>query len=136
MLMDMKIPDPVDVHVGDRVRQRRKLMNMSQEELGALIGLTFQQVQKYERGANRISASKLFQIARALKTRVAYFFDGYSEDGEFEGGTLEGDATLEKLVMSLLETPQGVELATAFPRIKGENLRCRIVELVTALSED
>ena len=132
----MKAPDPVDIHVGDRVRQRRKLLDMSQEELGALIGLTFQQVQKYERGTNRISASKLFQIARALKTSITYFFDGLAEGGDVDDGVPEGDMVFEKLVLGLLKTPQGVELAGAFPRIKGENLRCRIVELVTALVEE
>ncbi len=130
----MKTPDPVDVYVGDRVRQRRKLLGLSQEELGALIGLTFQQVQKYERGFNRVSASKLFQIARALKTRVAYFFDGYPEEDDPEGDA-DDVAALEKLVMDLLATPQGAELACAFPRIRGENLRCRIVDLVSALAE-
>ncbi len=132
----MKAPDPVDIHVGDRVRQRRKLLDMSQEELGALIGLTFQQVQKYERGTNRISASKLFQIARALKTNISYFFDGLPEGGDIHDGVPEGDLVFEKLVQGLLKTPQGVELAGAFPRIKGENLRCRIVELLTALVEE
>ena len=130
----MKTPDPVDVYVGDRVRQRRKLLGLSQEELGTLIGLTFQQVQKYERGFNRVSASKLFQIARALKTRVAYFFDGYPEEGDPECDT-DDVAPLEKLVMDLLATPKGAELAGAFPRIRGENLRCRIVDLVSALAE-
>jgi transcriptional regulator with XRE-family HTH domain len=133
MPVAMKTPDPVDIYVGDRVRQRRKMLGLSQEELGALIGLTFQQVQKYERGANRISASKLFQIAKALKIRIAYFFDGYSDEDDAEAG--EGTATSEKLVLELLSTPRGVELAGAFPRIRGENLRCRIVDLVSALAE-
>ena len=133
MLVDMKTPDPVDLYVGDRVRQRRKLLGLSQEELGALIGLTFQQVQKYERGTNRVSASKLFQISKALKTRIAYFFDGYP--GEDDALAVEGDVTIETLARDLLATPQGVELASAFPRIRGENLRCRIVDLVTALAE-
>ena len=134
MLVDMKMPDPVDRYVGERVRLRRKLMSMSQEELAALIGLTFQQVQKYERGSNRISASKLFQIATALKTRVAYFFDGYPTDDD--GVEPAPDVALETLVRDLLGTSHGLELARAFPRVRRERVRSHIADLVTALAED
>ena len=72
-------PNPIDVHVGSRIRLRRTLLGMSQERLAEAIGLTFQQVQKYERGANRVSASKLWEIAAALKTPVAYFYDGLGD---------------------------------------------------------
>jgi transcriptional regulator with XRE-family HTH domain len=69
-------PNPVDLHVGGRVRMRRKLLGMSQEHLADALGLTFQQVQKYERGANRVSASKLYDMAKTLQVPVAFFFDG------------------------------------------------------------
>ncbi|HEX7799284.1 MAG TPA: helix-turn-helix transcriptional regulator, partial [Asticcacaulis sp.] len=78
-------PNPVDLHVGARVRMRRKFLGMSQEGLAETIDLTFQQVQKYERGSNRISASKLWEIAKALKAPVAYFFEGYGENEAVEG---------------------------------------------------
>src|SRR5438477_6388256 len=71
-------PNPIDVHVGGRVRLRRTLLGMSQEKLGDAIGLTFQQVQKYERGANRVSSSRLFDLARVLDVLFAYFFDEMS----------------------------------------------------------
>src|ERR1700748_3815102 len=73
-------PNPVDVHVGSRVRLRRTLLGMSQEKLGEAIGLTFQQVQKYERGANRIGASRLFDLSRVLDVPVSFFFDEMSEN--------------------------------------------------------
>jgi transcriptional regulator with XRE-family HTH domain len=73
-------PNPIDVHVGSRVRLRRTLLGMSQEKLGEAIGLTFQQVQKYERGSNRIGASRLFDLARVLDVPVGFFFDDMSED--------------------------------------------------------
>src|SRR5579875_3003935 len=74
-------PNPVDIHVGLHIRMRRKALGISQERLAEALGLTFQQVQKYERGANRVSASKLWEIARALRTNVAYFYEGLEDDG-------------------------------------------------------
>src|SRR5262249_5307405 len=71
-----KVPNPTDQHVGSRVRMRRKMLAMSQQKLGAALGLTFQQVQKYERGANRIGASRLQQISQILQVPVAFFFEG------------------------------------------------------------
>src|SRR5512143_386909 len=79
-LQDERTPNPVDLHVGARVRMRRRLAGVSQEKLAEALGLTFQQVQKYERGANRVSASKLWEIARALKTNVASFYEGLEDD--------------------------------------------------------
>ena len=75
-------PNPIDLHVGARIRMRRRLLGVSQERLAEALGLTFQQVQKYERGANRVSASKLYEIARTLQTPVTYFFDGLADAGE------------------------------------------------------
>ena len=126
-------PNPVDLHVGARVRMRRKFLGMSQEGLAETILLTFQQVQKYERGSNRISASKLWEIAKALKAPVAYFFEGYGENEAVEGFS---ESESEQFVHGFLMTTEGIELAEAFPRIKNAKHRRRILELVRSLAED
>ncbi|MDV6333232.1 helix-turn-helix transcriptional regulator [Asticcacaulis sp. 201] len=135
MVFDDKTPDPVDIHVGSRIRMRRKFLKKSQENLAEAIGLTFQQVQKYERGANRVSASKLYEIAKTLQTPVAYFFEGYSEaDTGIDEAFISSSA--EQGVNSFLMTSEGIELAEAFPRIPGMKKRRRILELVRSLAED
>lgn len=126
-------PNPVDLHVGARVRMRRKFLGMSQEGLAETIDLTFQQVQKYERGSNRISASKLWEIAKALKAPVAYFFEGYGENEAVEGFS---ESESEQFVHGFLMTTEGIELAEAFPRIRNPKFRRRILDLVRALAED
>ena len=126
-------PNPVDLHVGARVRMRRKFLGMSQEGLAETIALTFQQVQKYERGSNRISASKLYEISKALKAPVAYFFEGYGENEAVEGFS---ESESEQFVHGFLMTTEGIELAEAFPRIKNAKHRRRILELVRSLAED
>jgi transcriptional regulator with XRE-family HTH domain len=120
-------PSSVDVHVGGRVRVRRRLINMTQEALADQIEVTFQQVQKYERGSNRISASKLFAIAQALEAPIGYFFDGLEET------TGEGsDDGSEQTIQGFLRTSEGLELARLFPKIARGPLRRRILELVRA----
>jgi transcriptional regulator with XRE-family HTH domain len=109
--MARRDPNYIDVHVGSRIRMRRQLINMSQERLGELLGITFQQVQKYEKGANRISASRLFYTAKTLGVPIQFFFEG------LPGG--ESDAVLRESVpadefTSALMTPEGVQLAKAF----------------------
>ena len=126
-------PNPVDLHVGARIRMRRKILGVSQERLADDLGLTFQQVQKYERGSNRISASKLFEISRALKVPVAYFFEGYGASEAVEGFS---ESESEQFVHGFLMTTEGIELAEAFPRIKNAKHRRRVLELVRALAED
>lgn len=126
-------PHPIDIHVGNKVRIRRKFLGYSQEELAKAIDLTFQQIQKYERGANRVSASKLFQIAIALKAPVAYFFEGYGEGGP--DARLDSSES-EKSVHAFLATPEGIELAESFPRIKSAKHRRRVLDLVRSLAED
>ena len=126
-------PNPVDLHVGARVRMRRKFLGMSQEGLAETIDLTFQQVQKYERGSNRISASKLWEIAKALKAPVAYFFEGYGENEAVEGFS---ESESEQFVHGFLMTTEGIELAEAFPRIRNPKFRRRSLDLVRALAED
>ncbi|WP_443749465.1 helix-turn-helix domain-containing protein [Asticcacaulis solisilvae] len=133
MAFDDKTPNPVDLHVGGRVRMRRKFLGISQEGLGDHLDLTFQQVQKYERGSNRISASKLYEIAAALKVPVAYFFEGYGERQAPEGFD---ESTSEQTVHGFLMTTEGIELAEAFPRIRSGKHRRKILDLVRSLSED
>jgi transcriptional regulator with XRE-family HTH domain len=126
-------PNPVDLYVGGRVRMRRKFLGLSQEHLAESIELTFQQVQKYERGANRISSSKLYEIGKVLKVPVAYFFEGYDD-----GQTMDGfnESASEKFVHGFLMTTEGIELAEAFPRINNAKHRRKILDLVRALAED
>ena len=123
-------PNPIDLHVGARVRMRRKLLGMSQEKLADALGLTFQQVQKYERGANRVSASKLFEIARFLDVAPAYFFDGLAAEA-----ALPGRSPQEQSLHQFLMTPEGVELASLLPKLNPKYRR-RVLELVRTLAED
>lgn len=120
-------PHPVDRHVGLRIRMRRKEIAVSQERLAEALGITFQQVQKYERGANRVSASKLWEIARALKTSVNYFYEGLGGDDQMLAGQDAQDFML---------TAEGLELMAAFPRITQPALRRKLLELVRTVSEE
>ena len=130
-----KSPNPVDLHVGGRVRMRRRMLGVSQERLAEALGLTFQQVQKYERGANRVSASKLYDIARFLSAPVAYFFEGLTDPIEAGAGEREASGS-EQLVHDFLMTAEGLELAATFPRIQRPRLRRRLLDLVRTLVED
>lgn len=120
-------PHPVDRHVGLRIRMRRKEIGVSQERLAEALGITFQQVQKYERGANRVSASKLWEIARALKTTVTYFYEGLGEQDA--NPTVSG-------TQDFLLTAEGMELMSAFPRIPKPALRRKLVDLVRAVADE
>ncbi len=123
----------IDAHVGARVRMRRKFMALNQTELAQALGLTFQQVQKYERGSNRISASKLYEISQFLKVPVQYFFEGYDDTAgshDFE------KSHSEQAVHGFLSTAEGIEIAEAFPRIPNLKHRRKVMELVRTLSED
>ena len=122
-------PNPIDRHVGLRIRLRRKELNISQERLAESIGLTFQQIQKYERAANRVSASKLFEMAQALSTNIAYFYEGLSDHPAPVGADKPRDA-----VQDFLLTAEGIELATAFPQIPRGRVRRRILDLVRAMA--
>jgi len=129
-----RFPNPVDLHVGARVRMRRKLLGISQEKLAEELGLTFQQIQKYERGANRVSASKLYEIARALSTPVAYFFEGLSDPTEPQKfGFAESGS--DQFVHEFLMTPEGLELAIHFPKVPRGRMRRRLLELVRAMGD-
>ncbi|ESQ91162.1 Cro/Cl family transcriptional regulator [Asticcacaulis sp. AC460] len=124
------VPNPVDLHVGARVRMRRKFLKMSQQDLADSLDLTFQQVQKYERGANRISASKLHQTSQALRTPIEYFFEGLGEIAPIAGFS---DSDSEQFVHGFLVTTDGIELAEAFPRVKDGKVRRKILDLVRSL---
>lgn len=120
-------PHPVDRHVGLRIRIRRKEVGVSQERLAEALGITFQQVQKYERGANRVSASKLWEIARALNTGVGYFYEGLGE-----GEPSPSRAGSQDFMLS----SEGLELMAAFPRIEKSSLRRKLVDLVRAVADE
>ena len=121
-------PHPVDRHVGLRIRMRRKELGVSQEKLAEALGLTFQQVQKYERAANRVSASKLFEIARALDTSVGYFYEGLGALQDLEMPT-----TPNIEAHAFLLTPEGAELAQLFPKVGRSRVRRKVLELVRAI---
>ena len=124
--------NPVDLHVGSRVRMRRKILGVSQQQLADSLGLTFQQVQKYERGANRISASKLYAVATALQTPVSYFFEGLA-DPQIGAPDGAGDASA-LAVQSFLNTPEGLELAALFARLGRGAVRRQVLHLVRAVA--
>jgi transcriptional regulator with XRE-family HTH domain len=131
-LMNGKTPDPIDKHVGSRVRMRRMMMGFSQEKLGDAIGVTFQQVQKYEKGTNRIGASRLQQISGSLQVPVAFFFEGAPlADGAAEAN---GHAPVPYYVSDFMATADGLALSKAFMEIKSNGLRRRIVDLVRDLA--
>ncbi len=129
-----RTPNVVDLHVGMRIRLRRRALNVSQERLAEALGLTFQQVQKYERGSNRVSASKLYDIARALQSSISYFFEGLADPSIMAMGAMaepEGAEFLYDMVM----TPEGMELAALFPRIDRRRRRL-VLDLARAMIDD
>ena len=134
MIMAKKAPNPIDKHVGSRVRMRRMMLGMSQEKLGDALGLTFQQVQKYEKGTNRIGASRLQAISLILQVPVAFFFEG----APVVHPTSEGfrEAPSPAYVSDFLATSDGLSLTKSFMRIKDAKLRRRIVDLVAQIAGD
>src|SRR6476659_116622 len=130
--MAKKAPNPTDKHVGARVRMRRMMLSMSQEKLGDALDLTFQQVQKYEKGTNRIGASRLSQISQILQVPVAFFFEGAPNLHAQPDGTKE--APSPAYVADFLATSEGLALIKAFTRVKEPKLRRRIVDLVEQIA--
>lgn len=130
------VPHPVDIHVGSRVRMRRTLLGMSQEKLGEALGLTFQQVQKYERGANRIGASRLFEISRILDVPVSFFFEEMSaEAANARAASLSGLAEdQEEMERDPLAKRETLELVRAYYRITDPRVRKRMFELTKAVA--
>jgi len=128
-VLKKKKPNPTDRHVGARVRMRRLMLNMTQTELGERLGLTFQQVQKYEKGTNRIGASRLQHIAEILQVPISFFFDGAVETGEFK--TIEPKSLY---VSDFLASSEGVALVKAYMSIKDAKMRRCIVQLVEQIA--
>lgn len=128
-----KSPNPVDKHVGSRMRTRRLLAGLSQEKLGEALGITFQQIQKYEKGTNRISASRLQQASRVLGVPVEYFYEGGPQFDGTPAGFADGAAT--DYVSDFLMTNEGIQLMKAFVRIKDSAVRRRVIDLIDALGE-
>lgn len=121
-------PHPVDVYVGNRLRLGRKMLNVSQEKLAENLGVTFQQVQKYENGTNRISASRLHQAARILDVPVSFFFPEAKTAGK---GCVAGDASS---MMDFLSSSEGLELNRAFSQIKDSRMRRQVLELIRSIA--
>ena len=128
-------PNPIDIHVGQRVRLRRTLLGMSQEKLGKAINVTFQQVQKYERGTNRIGSSRLYQLSQVLNIPVSYFFDDLPIEitarkspglTDVKVASFEGDPLVKR---------ETLELVRAYYRITDPSVRKRIFELVKAVAK-
>ncbi len=132
--------NPIDVHVGVRVRLRRMLLGMSQEKLGEKLGLTFQQVQKYEKGVNRVGASRLHELGRVLGVSVGYFFeDAPNKDSTVGVSMLEpgfSEMPAESYAADFLSSREGLELNKAFARISDTKVRRSIVDLVRSLAPD
>ena len=112
---------PIDLHVGKRVRFKRKMMGLTQTDLGERVGLTFQQIQKYEKGENRISASKLYQIAQILDTNVSFFFDDYNEAHKEQ---------------EIVDDKQSVDLVQSFSSIKNPKVKKRIMMLIESVIDE
>ncbi len=127
-------PRPVDVHVGGRVRVRRTLLGLSQEKLGAAVGLTFQQIQKYERGANRIGASRLFELSRILDVPISFFFEGIAPGGK-RGRAGLSDQDQESLKRDPLARRETLELVRAYYKISDPKVRKRLFELVKSIAK-
>ena len=130
--MPTKAPNPVDKYVGSRVRMRRIMLGMSQEKLGEALGLTFQQVQKYEKGTNRVGASRIQQISEILQVPISFLFEGGPSGAAGSESFSEG--TSPAYVSDFLATSEGLALTRAFTRIPDAKLRRSIVELVEQIA--
>jgi len=127
----VKAANNIDVHIGSRVKLRRMMIGMSQEQLGDALGLTFQQVQKYEKGLNRIGAGRLYRIAQILGVPASFFFEGLPEVGD-DADPVEIDRMAELLLF--LGTIEGYQLSTAFNQIQDSATRRRLVDLIRTIA--
>lgn len=130
----MSTPDPIDIHVGSRVRMRRTLLGMSQEKLGNALGLTFQQIQKYERGANRIGSSRLYKLSHILDVPVGYFFEDMQEETVKRARGLS-DTGPEAFEQDKLAKRETLELVRAYYKITDPKVRKKTFELVKAVAQ-
>lgn len=131
MTIQKKQPDPIDVYVGSRIRLRRNLLGVSQERLGEQLGITFQQVQKYEKGTNRVGASRLQAIAETLDAPVSFFFENVADDHLVESFA---ESSVNPLLTA--SSDEGVQLIRAFTNIKDPKVRRQIIDLTKTLSSD
>lgn len=131
--MNRKAPNPIDIHVGSRIRLRRVLVGMSQEKLGEQLGITFQQVQKYEKGTNRVGSSRLYRISQILGVPVSFFFEDIPGQAAGDSGFQETQS--ERYVVDFISSAEGLQLNKAFLRISDARVRRKVVELVQAMSE-
>lgn len=130
-------PDPIDIHVGSRIRMRRTLLGMSQEKLADALSITFQQVQKYENGANRVSASRLFNISRFLGVPVSFFFDGAPNNIARSGGALlAAEDRLHETGGAVLESKESIDLLRAYYAIKDNAVRRKVYEMIKSLGKE
>jgi transcriptional regulator with XRE-family HTH domain len=134
VLVPKKQANPIDIQVGNRVRIRRMLIGMSQERLGDLLGLTFQQVQKYEKGVNRIGAGRLFEVSRILNVPVDFFYEGVAAQLASRPGMGEPEGAPP--VMEFVSSGEGLQLSLAFMKIKDAKVRKRVLDLVKSLAEE
>jgi transcriptional regulator with XRE-family HTH domain len=130
-----KKPNPTDVHVGSRIRLRRNMLGMSQEKLGESLGITFQQIQKYEKGTNRVGASRLQAIATILGAPVAFFFEDL-QGNEAAGGRGFAEDPSTAFALDFCTSAEGLQLNRAFVRITDLKVRRRIIDLVKSLGTD
>ena len=133
MSLPKKTPNPIDVHVGSRIRLRRNMISMSQEKLGEALGITFQQIQKYEKGTNRVGASRLQQISQVLGVPVSFFFE--DAPGETPAGGM-AESQSAGFVVDFLSSSEGLQLNRSFARISDPKVRRKIVELVRTLADE
>lgn len=135
MIENKKRPNPIDMHVGSRIRLRRNMLGMSQEKLGESLGITFQQIQKYEKGTNRVGASRLQAIASILSVPVSFFFeDAPGQQAGGQPGLAEDSQTT--YVVDFINSAEGLQLNRAFVRIADPKVRRKIVDLVKTLAEE
>ena len=127
-----RIPNPIDKHVGARVRMRRVLVGLSQEKLGDALGITFQQIQKYEKGTNRIGASRLQETSKILGVPVNFFFEGAQSETNMVAGFAETENN--GYVADFASSAEGMQLINAFLKIKEPKLRKKIIDLIVAMS--
>lgn len=135
MVVNKKKPNPIDIHVGSRIRLRRTMLGMSQEKLGESLGITFQQIQKYEKGTNRVGASRLQNISNILNVPVSFFFEDAPGDTS-SGQSGMAEASSSNYVVDFLSSSEGLQLNRAFVKINDAKVRRKIVELVKALAAE
>lgn len=134
MVQNKKKPNPIDIHVGSRIRLRRNMLGFSQEKLGESLGITFQQIQKYEKGTNRVGASRLQAISSILNVPVSFFFeDAPGSETQAAGFAEDNDSTY---IVDFMNSNEGVQLSRAFTKITDPKIRRKIIDLVKTLDPD